>query len=75
MLCKGIEIGGRQWKLYITELMENERTEITIEKRLEHSLVFMLQIWRKIKYFKKDYELIFIRTTFTAESRTIQASK
>lgn len=53
MLCKGIEIGGRQWKLYITELMENERTEITIEKRLEHSLVFMLQLWRKIKYFLK----------------------
>lgn len=42
LLCKGIEIGGRQWKLYKTELMENERTDITIEKRLEHSLVFML---------------------------------
>lgn len=42
MLCKVIEIRGRQWKFYITELIEIETTEITTEKRLDHSLVFML---------------------------------
>lgn len=42
MLSKGIETGGRQWKLYITELMGNQRTEIKTEKRLKRSLGFML---------------------------------
>lgn len=43
------EIRGRQRKLYITELIENEGTEITTEKRLNHSLFLMLYPWRKKK--------------------------
>lgn len=48
------EIRGRQWKLYVTELTENERTDIPTEKRLDHSLFLMLYPWKKKKKKRKE---------------------